>query len=610
MFRKITTSLLLAAAALSAAAQDSEMGLAANERILGYTLTNDIDIKGAFFGEAGTYSLGVYMTESDLKSYVGCRIVGMRIAGGTDLGRSRTFLYTITDDGITATHEQNQRLYEGWNRVSFNGDGYPIEEGTDLFFGFDYVETAEMVKNEVGGIAATTESHSGGAILMEGESFYAISGVGDFCMQLIIDASNLPPYDLTYGFFDTGFKYKQKTEPIELMAEVRNVGRERIKKLRMAYQYDNSDPVYVDLDANLGSGSSYTWNQMITPDTPLAVGAHTIKVFPVEADGVALETNEENVRTENIAIYENTVPRDKVLLEVYTNSSSADVIPMNSIVNQLGDCNGMAIVATHHFPGTPLATKESLAMFQRYAYGIPVFTTDRAYFPGEHYIAYSVNDFIGVVPDSWILSMFEDIVLQDLYSPSFATLAASGSCSSDNSVLNLDVTVDALPEAAAIYGSVAVHVMLVEDGVKSAQSAVGMGGRPIVNNNYIHNNVVRLNHTGIKGQRMTLENNGGTVNFQIPLDAEWKPENMRVVVYLTKWFDEEIPSNLKDADVVNATMLPLGSMTAVAEVSADHVEGPSTFFTIGGVQVSGDNLSTGIYIERLADGTARKVLIK
>ena len=92
MFRKITSLILLAVAALSAAAQESDMGLASNERVIGYTVTNDIDVANGAFGQAGTYSLGAYMYADNLKAYAGCRIVGLRVAVGMDLGRTRMFL--------------------------------------------------------------------------------------------------------------------------------------------------------------------------------------------------------------------------------------------------------------------------------------------------------------------------------------------------------------------------------------------------------------------------------------------------------------------------------------------------------------------------------------
>ncbi|MDE7142749.1 MAG: Omp28-related outer membrane protein, partial [Muribaculaceae bacterium] len=349
---------------------------------------------------------------------------------------------------------------------------------------------------------------------------------------------------------------------------------------------------YVNLDVNMPSGGSYTWTQPINPPAPLSIGSHTLKVFPVEADGTPLEETAENTRYQSVAIYEQSVPRDKVLMEVFTNSSDVSSIPMHSLLNQMGDVNGMAIVAVHHFPGTPLATSESQNLFEKYAYTTPVFAIDRALFPGEAYIAYSANDFIGLLPDDFIVNIFGDMVSQDILSPCFASLSATGSLNDDNSVLTLDVDIDALPEASAIFGTLAAHVMLVEDGVKSGQAATGIGGRPITNNNYIHNNVVRLNHTGIKGQPVALENNKATLSFTIPMNAAWNPANMRAVVYLTKYFDEEIPANLSEADITNATAIQLGPIASIRDVAADgDTDSPSTFYTIGGVMVDGGNLA-------------------
>ncbi len=612
MFRKLTSLILLAAAAI-AAAQDagSDMNLFSNERVIGYTVNNDIDVKDGAFGQAGTYPIGAYMYADDLKPYTGCRIIGMRVAAGIDLGRCRTFLYTLDGNQMSLTHEQRQRLYEGWNRVDFNGDGYTIEEGKDLFFGYDYTETEAMVAADKGGIAATGNDTEGASIFYQDGRLYNISGIGILCVQLIIDVTNMQPYEIAYGFFDTGFKYKRTTEEVEIMTTIRNVGRDNIASLRMGWQYDDLAPQYVDLPENIPSGGSYTWNQTLAKPEALAIGSHKLRIFPVRADGVEIPASDNNTRVENIALYDQTVPRDKVLMEVFTNTSSAESIGMLSVINQFGDADGTAIVATHHMPGTPLATPESQDLFDRYAYTNSVFTLDRAYFPGESHIAYSDHlQFIGMLSDDFVAGILKDMTAQSLTLPSFASISASGICTPDNSTLNLEVSIDALPEATAIYGTIAAHVMLVEDGVKSAQSTTGIGGRPITNNNYIHNNVVRLNHTGVKGRPVTLENNSARIHFEIPLQPSWDLANMRAVVYLTKYFEEEPPANLKDADVINATALPLGPLTSISEVATDTVHGPSTYYTIGGVQVSGGNLAPGLYIERRPDGTARKILVK
>ncbi len=611
MFRKITSLMLLAAAAFSAAAQDTDMGLASNERVIGYTVTNQIDVKEGGFGTVGTYPLGAYMMASELKPYVGCRIVGLRVAVGMDLGRSNTFLYSVEGDQMVLVHEQRQRLYEGWNRIDFNGSNYVIEEGKDLFFGYEYTETDEMVAADQGGIAATGYDTSGATMLFLNNQLNTLSGIGMLCVQLIIDVTNMNPYDIAYGFFDTGFRYKKEGEEIKVMAELRNVGRDNISNLRMGWQYDDLTPQYVDLTSGIPSGGKYTWEEVLTPPAGLGLGSHTLKIFPMQADGTEIPGSDINTRTESIAIYENTVPRDKVLFEVYTDTSNPSTINLNNIINRMGDADGTAIVAFHHMPGTPLATTESQTLFERYAYATPVFTIDRAYFPGENYIAYSASDFIGLLPDDLIIAMLKEMTAQDIYSPCFASLAVTGKCNEDNSLLNLEVNIDAVPEAEAIFGTLAAHVMLIEDGVRSQQILTGIGGRPITNNTYEHNNVVRLNHTGVKGQPVALDGTTAKLNFSVPMDASWNPANMRAVVYLTQYFDEEIPSNLKDADIINAIALPLAGIASVDEIATDGaIDGPSTYYTIGGTQVSGDNLAPGLYIERRADGSARKILVK
>ena len=612
MFRKITSLMLLAAAAFCAAAQDTDMGLASNERVIGYTVTNDIDVKEGAFGTAGTYPLGAYMMAGNLKPYAGCRIVGLRVAAGMDLGRSRTFLYSVDGDQMTLVHEQRQRLYEGWNRIDFNGDGFTIELGKDLFFGFDYTETPEMVAADKGGLAAVGEDASGATMLFQDNQLQVMTGIGMLCVQLIIDVTNMNPYAIYYDTFDTGFKYKQANEEIEIFTIIRNVGRDAISTLRMAWQFDDHAPQYVDLAANIPSGGTYTWNQTLAKPEGLGIGAHTLCVFPSQANGTEIAANEDNTRSDDIAIYTESLPHNAVLVETFTNSSAPASILMNDVVNKCGDLGGKAILVQHHSPGTPLATPESAALFERYAFSSPVFTLDRSYYPGEPTIAYNPDEFmIGLMGVDFAVGLLDGMVAQNLAYPNFATLSATGKCNADNSMLSLEVNVDALPEASAIYGTMALHVMLVEDNVKSSQSLTGIGGRPITNNNYIHNNVVRLNHTGVKGQPVTLENNTAKVNFEIPLDKSWKPADMRAVVYITKYFDEEIPANLRDADITNAIALPLAGIASVDEIATDGaIDGPSTYYTIGGTQVSGDNLAPGLYIERRADGSARKILVK
>ena len=182
--KRLLTIILLAVAAMSATAQPLRVeGLSSNQRVLGYTLTDDIDVRGAAFGEADTYAIGAALPPSVLASYAGCKIVGIRIAAALNLGRTRCFVYNFTGATFEPVFEQKQRIYEDWNNVFFNGDGYEIKGDETLFFGFDYVETQAMVDAEEGGICSVGEETDGAFYLYgdygQGEGLYSISGVGN-----------------------------------------------------------------------------------------------------------------------------------------------------------------------------------------------------------------------------------------------------------------------------------------------------------------------------------------------------------------------------------------------------------------------------------------------
>ena len=135
MRKTLITLMMLTMAVIAAISQPRCVeGLSSTQRVLGYTLTDDIDIYGAGFGQAGTYTVGAALGAEVLKLYAGCRVVGIRIAAAMNLGRQRTFMYDVSNN-FTLLVEQKQRLYDGWNNVFFNGDGYVINGTETLFFG-------------------------------------------------------------------------------------------------------------------------------------------------------------------------------------------------------------------------------------------------------------------------------------------------------------------------------------------------------------------------------------------------------------------------------------------------------------------------------------------
>ena len=611
MRKILITMTMLAVTLISATGQPRRVeGLSSTQRVLGYTLTDDIDINGAAFGAAGTYTIGAALEADALQPYAGCRVVGLRIAAAMSLGRERTFVYDV-DNNFTPIVEQRQRLYKGWNNIFFNGDGYVIKGTETLFFGFDYDETQAMVDAEQGGIACVGEDADGAFYLYgnygQGTGLYTISGVGKLCVQLIVDVSSLPAQDMAITFLDTGFKYKKPGESIDLMALLLNVGREPLSSYDVSVQIDSDEPLTFHREQELPDGQQDTWTQSVRLADDIAVGMHTLTLQLTKANGEPLADGAGKHSSATFAVYENSLDRNQVYLEVYTDVGTPLSAMLNNALAALTAANNRVCVVNVHRQGTPLAISDAAYLEQLYAYDYPTFTVNRAYFPGEPYIAYDMNDYLPVFGTDMTAGILGDIVAQDLYSPSFASLQLSGQYDPQTRRLSIDVQGDLLPEATAIYGYLALTLMLTEDGVRGSQAVYNaVTQRATMNSSYTHNHVLRAYVTPATGTLLSGSGNGYTAHFETTLDSQWQADHMTVVALLTKAADQVTDDNVKDVDVVNAASLPLSSIdTQGIAHTAASAPVPTACYGADGRQLL--KPSRGLTIIRYSDGSFRKM---
>ena len=308
MIRKLFISLLSILSFSTAVAQQ----LAENKRLVGYSTTDSITIRGAAFGQAGTYTIGALLSPQMLSSYSGCKIVGLRIAAATNLGRSRTFIYNVANGSMQPVIEQNQRLYEGWNSIYFNGEGITINDSDNLFFGFDYVETQEMISADMGGLCCVGSDVDGGFYYYGSYNnrtdLFQITDVGCLCVQLIVDVSSLPLYDLDIDAVDAGFKYKKPGENIDALITYSNVGRKDISNYQLAWQIDNGTPVIQTFNETVRSGATENWVFTCSLPDDISVGMHTFRVYAVQVENEPLpEKSKNDTITQNLAIYRDTL---------------------------------------------------------------------------------------------------------------------------------------------------------------------------------------------------------------------------------------------------------------------------------------------------------------
>ena len=603
--------LLLLCCAISAQAQ-SGRGLAENHRLIGYSVTDDIDIYGACFGEAGTYTIGAILPPERLSAYEGCHIVGIRFALSQSIGRTRAFLQLINDGSIQQVFAQKQRTYEGWNTVMFNGNGYELLGNETLFFGYDYVESDEMVAAKTGAICGVGE-HTDGAFCIygdfgQGEGFYSISQAGMLCVQLILDVSNLPRKDLDMNYFDFGRKYKAPNENIYLFTTFTNVGRDSVFQYRLGYQIDSHEPVYEVCSDTLASGQSHSWEATFALPYDIAVGTHSLKTFVSQIEGLPLEKVKNDTLQGNFAVYHESLHRQKVYVEVYSEQRSPYQAMLDPALEQVKDyCPQMVLVKSFSV-GSTLGIGEADYLHQLYAYDYPTFTINRAYFPGEPYIAYDVNYYLPQIPSAFIAGILSDMVLQDYEEPAFASVDLTAEFDPDTRQLTVNVCGEALPEAASIYGQLAVTLLLTEDGVISPQAVYdSQTGKTSIDNNYEHDNVLRQFITPPTGQPVALSDGSYQQAFSLTLNEDFDVEKLQVIALLAKYVGQVNDDNVMDMDITNANACAVKILHPSA-LQSPLIEQASEYYNLDGMRLNRKALPKGIVIKRTADGKTRKVI--
>lgn len=611
-------SIILFLTSLMTLCASAQGGLSENQRLIGYTVTDDIDVNGAMVGQADTYTIGALLGPESLADYKGCKVVGIRMAAAVDLGRTRVFLDGISGSTMSTLQEKTQRVYEGWNEVFFNGDGYTITGDETLFYGFDYNETQAMLDNDKGGICGVGEDTTNAFIIYLENALNPVSKVGKLCVQLIVDVTNLPAVNMAFGFFDTGVKYKKADEALTVFTTLNNTGRDAITSYRIGARLDDGQPQYFDKTESIASGASSTWKQDIAVPENIAVGSHTLTTWVEAINSTTLGYNEAKAVVTKFAIYENTLPRNAVYVEIYNDQNS----PYSDLLNPLMKFENDATVipVNVHAPGTSLGVDEAADLHNFYAYTTPSFTINRAYFPGEAHIAYDMNDYLLAFNSSMLQAIISDMVTQDLTSPCFAGLTLTNSYDATSRKLTVQATGKVLPEAEAIFGKLALTLMAVEDNVTAIQQAVINGNEVTTNRRYKHDNVLRGYLTPYPGKILTIADGKFTASVEYTIPDAWDASNLKITGILTK-ADENgeafTNAHAKEYDVINVASAKVIDGAGVADVDADaataEVEG---IYNLQGLRVADNytpdqgNLTPGIYLRRYTDGRADKIAVR
>lgn len=582
--------------------------LANTERAVGYCDGDSITYGGAYFGQADSYDMAAMITSATMANYKGCKIVGVRFALSKSIGKSKIFIYKVDSEGNAEQVVSNtvRRTAEGWNEARLNSAQEIDITGEDQFIiGFTYNESADMVAAGQGALCfyGDRASSSYSSLVLQDSTFLPLSNVSDLCVQLIVDVSSLPRKSVSLNSILNGTSYKKKGSKMDLMLSYSNAGLDPISSLRLGFNVDEGTPQYFDvnLDAPLNPGKSNTFAQVLDMLNDVTAGRHNLNVFVDKIDGQSPEETGRGKLSDPFVAYDECFARQKSYVEQYNSQNSVIAPYVNDYFAQLA--NDSDVYAVNIYPANePLSVASSTYLGNLYAYTYPCFTVNRFYFGmGELHYAFDINDYAIQFP-KLVYDGFRSIVDEAKTFPAFATVNLSTSYDDATRQVGIDVSGDMAADASAIFGDMALTVMLSEDNVKSPQKTYNtVTSESQVDNNYVHDAVLRAYVTNPVGDKLNVEGNHYTAHYTYILPADCNSSNITVGAIVTKAFDAVDKGNMQMADITNCNRVKLGLSTGIQGVASAPSPADATadgVYTLSGIRVDSKTAQKGIFIVR------------
>ncbi|MDY6270107.1 MAG: Omp28-related outer membrane protein [Prevotella sp.] len=604
--KKLNILLLFLGVALSAVAQSAApfRALSSSQRAVGYTIGDAITTQNVGTGYAGTHPVGALLTADMLKTYVGCKVVGIRFALSASAQTSRVFVRPVNSEGYLADADSVTQSvwhpHSGWNEIMFNGvKGYTIRQGESLFFGFDVTETSDQAQAGTGILATTGQSQSMGFLVLgnfgSGEGLYSVNDKGLLCVQLIVDVSSLPSKAFTFTDITNGYQYKQPGEWLDFFTQYTNSGRDTIKSYTINYAIDNKLILSHDTADVLPGGAQSSFQRTYQLPSDIASGQHILRIYVTQADGTPMA--DQPYIADTFCVYREHFDRQQTYLEQYADESSPYTAgcfkAMESAYSALA---GQVAYVNIYRDNNPLAYGAANSLCEDYAYTYPSFTMDRSYYPGEAHVAYDLNNYVLIAPDL-VAGMMHDLLLDEHTHPAFAKLDIAPTYDAASRLLTLKVSGTTTSEASKMFGDMALTLMLTEDSVKAPQAVYNATtSYTSTVQRYVHNHVLRSMLTSVRGDKLQLDGNTFSATYTFTVPQGMNPANMTAVGLISRYVGAQGALGIKRMDILNANSVALRSVAT--SLTAPSVSLPSRvkYYTLDGIEVSPAQLSRGIYI--------------
>ena len=571
------------------------------------------------FGAKGTVRALMEVSATDAAKFAGAQISQVNVGIGSFGVNPKAQIIILSDlEGSEPVYAQEFTATQSdWNEVTLTT---PYTIGQEGFF-VGYQITASSSQNYPLGIDGETANPLGDWVgYLDGTKYEYMhlgsQGFGNNCIKLILSGDNLPQYDLALETLNVKEYIKTGAE-FSVSGTVRNAASKSIQTYDVTLTIGDVFTKTITVNADeLKNGKTHKFSidgLSIEED-----GLYDVTATVSNPNGNVDEYEPNNTLSKTITTLSTLVPR-KVLLENFSTAQCGNCPRVHEMLNGiLADRNDVAWVVHHsgfYTDEFTIADSESYMWF--YGGGgtyAPATMLDRRCL-GELGAEGSSGAATSPVFFPSSKAAVEEFIAYCLEQPAFISLNVSDVYNEETRELTIRVTGESSAELAK---APRINIFLTENGLVGYQSGGG--------NNYRHNHAIRKVLTSTWGDELTLEDNKFDVTYTYALDANWKPENMAVVAFVSDYNNKDYNActvhntEWKDleygASVSTITNDQCVVWTANKTISINGNYNNAAVYTIDGRLVKEANGKSyiamdnaGVYIV-VVDGVSHKVVIK
>lgn len=484
-------------------------------------------------GEVATYSqIGTqgentveaasYIPADMVSYYQNLRVVGINAGLASKLNVVSLTVWVRSElDGENIMEQtldtgSGQTIVKGWNNISFK-DTKSIVTDKGFFVGYTIRQ-----KGSCYAISAVGDDHEGGLYINTDNNWEdkCEVGLGTLSIETIIEADNLPTYDLAATGIELSHRVqKGTTVPVKLY--VSNMASRTISEFDVVYNIDKMGEVRHHVLKTILPCDEDSVIFDFTPDFDRPQNDMKMEVMIADLK----EGNDIDMSNNSTYTYFDFVKFDfskKVLLEEFTTENCPNCPQAIEIITKVLEDEEFSenVLAISHHSGYItdwLTTDADIELL--YLYG-----TYGTYAPAIMYDRYTEED----IPVRQVDTNgdIKNILRQRLATPSNAAIMVTAKGDAwDNTI---DVTVSGGLDSSFSLSDPHITVCAVENNIKAvSQSGAG--------ENFMHQHVLRA-YNEVWGAPLEWDENGEFVyECELAMDESWKYEDMEIIAFINNY---------------------------------------------------------------------------